>query len=225
MAIILCGAFAEGFIMNKLLVSGDASGTARNILASPGLWRLGTAANLLVVLCAIPLMWIEYLLLRPVSKTLVILAAMLNLVSLAVESVSKLFMLLVLPVLQSPDYLQAWGPARLATLANLMLKAHGVAFNIALVLFGGACLVNGYLIFRSGFLPAVLGILLQVAGAAYLIACLAEFFAPALADKLLPGLLALPLIGESSLCLWLLIKGVNSARWQERQRVAEGTLA
>lgn len=220
LAIILGGGFAEGFVMNKLLVAGDAAATARHILAAPNLWRLGTAANLLVVLCAVPLLWIEYLLLRPVSKTLVMLAALLNLVSLAVESVSKLFLLLVLPVLQSPEYLQAWGPGRLASLANLLLKSHGVAFNIALIFFGGTCLVNGYLIFKSGFLPAVLGLLMQVAGAAYLVACLAEFFTPALANKLLPGLLALPLLGETSLCLWLLIKGVGVEKWLERQRLA-----
>lgn len=216
LAIILFGGFSEGFVNSKLM-AGDAATTAHNILASPGLWRLGTALNLLVVLSAVPLMWIEFQLLRPVSKSLALLALLLNGVSLAVESVSKLFQLLVLPILQSADYLRAWGPARVALLANLALRSHDIAFNIALVFFGLTCLVNGYLIFKSGFLPAVLGVLMQVAGAAYLVACLAALFAPALAAQLIPAILLPPLVGELSLCLWLLIKGVNIVRWQEVQ--------
>ncbi|MET4073177.1 DUF4386 domain-containing protein [Hymenobacter sp. UYCo722] len=217
LAIILCGGFSEGFVNGKLM-AGDAATTAHNILAAPGLWRLGTALNLLVVLCAVPLLWIEFQLLRPVNKSLALLALLLNAVSLAVEAVSKLFQLLVLPILQSAEYLRAWGPTRVALLANLALKSHDTAFNIALVFFGLTCLVNGYLIFKSGFLPAVLGVLMQVAGTAYLIACLAALFAPALANQLLPGILLLPLVGELSLCLWLLVKGLNNGRWQEARR-------
>ena len=214
LAIILFGVFSEGFVMNKLLIAGDAAATARNILAAPLLWHLAVAANVLLVLCAVPLLWIEYLLLRPVSQRLVWLAVFLNLVSLAVESVSKVFMLLVLPTLESTQYTQTMGAQPVAMLANLALKAHGISFNVALLFFGGTCLVNGYLIFKSGYFPKVLGVLLQVAGSSYLVACSAELFAPALADILLPALLLLPFIGELSLAAWLLVKGVNSIGWQ-----------
>src|ERR1700722_19152771 len=101
LAIIVLGAFAEGFVSNKLIVSGDAAATAANILDSPELWRLSVAGNFMVVLCAVPLLWIEYLLLRPVSRQLVVLAVLLNLVSLAVEAISKLFLLIVLPTLMN----------------------------------------------------------------------------------------------------------------------------
>ena len=213
LAIIVFGAFSEGFVMSKLLVSGDAAATARNILAAPGLWKLAVVLNVLLVLCAVPLLWVEYVLLRPVSRNLVLLALCLNLVSLAIESVSKVFMLLVMPVLDNPQYAQALGTQQVAVLANLMLKAHGVAFNVALLFFGLTCLVNGYLIFKSDYLPKVLGVLMQVAGAGYLVSCFAALFAPALADVLLPALLLLPFVGELSLCLWLLIKGVNTTKW------------
>ena len=222
LAIILFGGFSEGFV-NGRLMAGDAATTAHNILTSPGLWRLGTALNLLVVLIAVPLMWIEFQLLRPVSKGLALLALLLNAVSLAVEAVSKLFQLLVLPILQSADYQQAWGPVRVALLANLALKSHDIAFNLALIFFGLTCLLNGYLIFKSGFLPAVVGILMQVAGVAYLVACLAALFAPALANQLIPAILLPPLVGELSLCLWLLIKGVDASRWHELQRLTSGS--
>ena len=216
LAIIVLGAFAEGFVANKLIVAGDAATTAANILASPGLWRLSVAGDLIVVLCAVPLLWIEYLLLRPVSKQLVLLAVLFNLASLAVEAISKVFLLVVMPTLGSADYLKAFDPHQLQILANLALSSHDVAFNIALIFFGFTCIVNGYLIFRSGYLPKLVGILMQIAGLSYLTACFAALFAPAFADLITPAILLPPLIGESSFCLWLLVKGVNVAKWKER---------
>jgi hypothetical protein len=216
LAIIVLGAFAEGFVANKLLVPGDAAATAHNILASSGLWRLSVAGNLIVVLCAVPLLWIEYLLLRPVSKQLVLLAVFFNLASLAVESISKVFLLVVLPTLGRADYLRAFEPQQLQILANLALRSHDIAFNISLILFGFTCLINGYLIFKSGYLPKFVGILMEAAGLSYLVACFAALFAPAFADLITPAILLPPFIGESSFCLWLLLKGVNIQKWKER---------
>lgn len=221
LAIIVLGAFSEGFVANTLVASGDAATTAHNILAAPDLWRLGVASDLIVVLIAVPLLWIEYLLLRPVSRHLVLLAVFLNLVSLAVEAISKLFLLLVMPILGSTDYLGAFGPKQLQMLANLALRSHDIAFNIALIFFGLTCLVNGYLIFRSGYLPKLIGILMQLAGLSYLTACSAALFTPGFADLITPAILIPPLIGESSLCLWLLVKGVNVAKWKERIAMAQ----
>lgn len=216
LAIIVFGAFSEGFVMSKLLVSGDAVATARNILAAPGLWRCAVLLNVLLVLCAVPLQWIEYVLLRPVNKRLVMLALVLNLVSLSVESVSKVFLLLVLPTLENTQYGHTLGTEQVAMLAHLLLTAHSVAFNVALLLFGLTCLVNGYLIFKSDYLPKAVGVGMQAAGVGYLVSCFAALFAPALAAVLLPALLLLPFLGELSLCLWLLIKGVNTAKWKSR---------
>jgi hypothetical protein len=171
---------------------------------------------LVIVLCAVPLLWIEYLLLRPVSRQLVLLAVLFNVVSLAVEAISKLFLLVVMPTLGSPGYLKAFAPQQLEVLANLALRSHDIAFNIALIFFGFTCLVNGYLIFKSGYLPKLIGVLMQIAGLSYLMACFAALFAPALADVITPAILLPPLIGESSFCLWLLIKGVDVGRWNER---------
>src|SRR5580704_2916186 len=216
LVIIVLGAFAEGVVANKLIAPCDAAATAQNILAAPGLWQLSVAGNLLVVLCAVPLLWIEYLLLSLVNKQLVLLALVFNLVSLAVEAISKLFLLLVMPTLRSTDYLRAFEPLQLQALANLALRSHDVAFNIALIFFGFTCLLNGYLIFKSKYLPKFVGVLMQIAGLSYLIACFAALFTPTLADLLIPAILLPPLIGESSLCLWLLIKGVDIKKWNER---------
>ncbi|UOQ73714.1 DUF4386 domain-containing protein [Hymenobacter cellulosilyticus] len=215
LTIILCGLFSEGFVMSQL-VGADAAATARNILASPLLWRWAVAANVLLVLCALPLLWIEYLLLRPVNHALVMLSVVFNLASLAVEAVSKVFMLLVLPLLSSADYLAAFGPRQLPMLGHIALRLHDISFNVALIFFGCTCLLNGYLIYKSGYFPKVLGLLMQAAGGCYLVACTAALFAPELANVLLPTILLPCLIGELCMSLWLLLKGVNAAQWQAR---------
>jgi hypothetical protein len=216
---IVFGAFAEGFVMNKLVVPGDAATTAHNIVASPGLWSAAVAGDLIVPIIAVAGVWISYVLLSPVSKSLILLDVFFTLVSLAVEAVSKLFLLLVLPILSTTGYLRAFEPRQLEVLANLALRSHDVVFNIALIFFGCACLVEGYLIYKSGYFPKFIGILMQLAGVCYLIACFAALFAPALSDLITPAILLPPLIGESAYCLWLLIKGVNIDKWNERMRM------
>lgn len=225
LTIIVLGAFAEGFVANKLIAPGDAATTAHNIMVEQALWQFSVAGDLVVVLCAVPLLWIEYLLLRPVNRQLVLLAVLFNVVSLAVEAISKLFLLMVMPTLGSSGYLKAFAPQQLEVLANLALRSHDIAFNIALIFFGFTCLVNGYMIFKSGYLPKLIGVLMQIAGLSYLIACFAALFAPALADLITPAILLPPLIGESSFCLWLLFKGVDVGRWNQRLTMGHGNTA
>jgi hypothetical protein len=216
LAIIAFGAFSEGFAMNKLVVTADAAATARNILASPGLWNAAVGFDLVVPIIAVVGVWISYLLLLPVSRNLVLLDVFLTLVSVAVEAVSKLFLLLVLPILSGTNHLPAFDRHQLEAMANLALKAHGIAFNITLIFFGAACLIEGYLLFKSGYFPKFIGVLMQIAGVCYLISCFADLLAPAAADLLTPAILLPPLLGELSYCLWLLIKGVDVPKWKAR---------
>jgi hypothetical protein len=222
LAIIVFGAFAEGFVMNKL-VGPDAATTAHNIMASRGLWSVAVAVDLIIPIIAVAGVWISYVLLSPVSKNLILLDVFFTLVSLAVEAVSKLFLLLVLPILSTTGYLQAFEPRQLEILANLALESHDLIFNIALIFFGFACIVEGYLLYKSGYFPKFIGILMQLAGLCYLVSCFAALFAPALSNLLTPAILLPPLIGESSYCLWLLIKGVDVAKWNERVSLATGS--
>lgn len=225
LAVIVLGGFAEGYVNSRLLGAGDAAATAARIGAAPDLWRAGVAANLAVPLLAVFQLWIEFLLIRPAGRDGALLFLLLNLASLAVEAVSKVFHLLVLPILGGAPATAGLDPSLLPALADLALRAHDVAFNIALIFFGCACLVYGHLIYGSGFLPRPIGVLVQVAGLGYLVSCIAALFAPALAGFLLPGLLLLPLLGESSLCLWLLFKGVDVPRWRGAAAAARGPMA
>ena len=224
LAVIVFGAFAEGFVMNKL-VGPDAATTAHNIMGSRGLWSLAVALDLIVPIIAVAGVWISYVLLSPVSKSLILLDVFFTLVSLAVEAVSKLFLLLVLPILSTTGYSQAFEPRQLQSLANLALESHDLVFNIALIFFGFACLVEGYLLYKSGYFPKFIGILMQLAGLCYLVSCFAALFAPAFSNLITPAILLPSLIGELSYCLWLLIKGVNVQKWNERMSMVNGNTA
>lgn len=215
LAVIVLGGWAEGMVMNNVVVPGDDVATIQAILAHSTLWTWGLTANLVIPLIAVVQLWIEYMLFRPAGRGLALLFLLLNLASLAVESVSKLFQLMVLPLASGTS-----GAGVDQALASFALMAHGVAFNIALVFFGAACLVSGAIIWRSGYLPRFVGVLMQLAGLSYLVAAFAELLAPSFARAINPGILLPVLIGETSLCLWLLVKGVNVPRWNNRQTLA-----
>lgn len=214
--VIVFGGWSEGVVMGALVVPGDAAATAGNILGSEALWSRSVAGNLLVPILAVLQLWIEYLLLRPVNRNLALLFLLFNGVSLAVETISKLFLLMVAPVLTEPGYAQVFEPGQIHALADLMLTAHDMSFHIALIFFGVACLLSGALIFHSGYLPKFLGVLMGLAGVSYLLATFGALFAPAFGQAISPWVLLPVLIGESALCLWLLIRGVNVQRWRAR---------
>ena len=166
--IIVAGALGEIFIRGKLIVSGDAISTANNIMASQLLWRTGIAGDLLMHVCDVPLMLIFYLLLRPVNKNLALLAVLFNLIQTAVLVVNKLTLLMPLFLLGNAEYLKAFEPKQLEALAYLFVRAHDYGFGIGLIFFSFTCLVLGYLIFRSGYFPKILGVLMAIAGLSYL---------------------------------------------------------
>ncbi len=157
LAIIVFGAFAEGFVMNKLVAPGDAATTAHNIMAAPGLWGLAVAADLIIPVIAVAGVWISYVLLSPVSRSLILLDVFFTLVSLAVEAVSKLFLLLVVPILSTTGYLKAFDPRQLRDpREHGSLRSHDMVFNIALIFFSCALPHRmGYLIYQIGLLPQI----------------------------------------------------------------------
>ncbi len=214
--IIVVGIFDEAFVRNRIIVSGDATATAANIRSLESLWRFGIAAEFFLLICAVALTLIFFVLLRPVSRDLALLAVFFNLVSLAVEAAVQLYLLGALFPLGKAEYLRAFQPEQLYALASLSVKSHGYGFGVALIFFGCVCLILGYLIFRSGFLPKVIGVLMQIAGLSYLTNSFALILAPTFANRIFPAVLVPAFVGEASLCLWLLVKGVNVEKWEEK---------
>jgi hypothetical protein len=213
--IIVLGIFGEAFVRDKLIVSGDAASTAANIRSMEPLWRFHIAAELFLLICAVVLLWIIFLLLRPVSRDLALLAVFFNLVSIVLEAAITMYLLGALFPLGTTGYLKAFAPGQLDAMASLSLRSHGYGFGLSLIFFGCFCLVVGYLIFRSGYLPKAIGVLMQLAGLCYLANSFALILSPSLADRLFPAILLPAFVGETSVCLWLLVKGVNVEKWRE----------
>lgn len=211
--IIIAGALGQIFIRGKLIVAGDAVATAGNLMASQSLWRVGIAGDLLMHVFDIPLMLALYLLLKPVNKHLAASAILFNLIQTAVLVVNKLNLLAPLFLLGNAEYLKALEPQQLQALAYLPLRLHDYGFGIGLIFFGCVCLVQGYLIFKSGFLPKTIGVLMAIAGLSYLTNSITLILAPAYTEVVVP-VLALALLGELALSLWLIVKGVNVEEWE-----------
>jgi hypothetical protein len=212
--IIVGGIFGEAFIRNRIIVSGDAAATAANIRSLEPLWRFGIASEIFMLTCAVAMAWIFFVLLRPVSRDLAWLATFFHLVSIALEAANELRLLGALFPLGNAEYLKAFEPEQLYAMMSLSLRSYAFGFNVGLIFFGWFCIIYGYLIFRSDYLPKALGVLLQVAGLSYLVNSFVLILAPYFARRLGYSLMAPVLVGEASLCLWLLLKGVNVEKWK-----------
>lgn len=203
------------FFLKGLVVHGDAVATANNILAHQPLFRLGMATGLISTACYVAVTALFYDLFKPVNRSLSLLAAYFSLVGCAILAFASLFRLAPLVVLGGSQYLNAFKVDQLRALALLFLELHGQGVNISFVFFGVYCLLIGYLIFRSSFLPRILGVLMAFAGSGWLI-----FLSPPLANYLSSYIVVLGFLAELALMLWLLVKGVNVQRWKEQARAA-----
>jgi hypothetical protein len=222
---IASGFCAEFFVRDKLVVYSDAALTAKNILASPSLYRLGFLADLISFTTGIMTAVIFYDLFKSVSKPLARTALTFAIVSNAVSIASSIFCFAPIHILSGAGYLQTFEPAQLQSLALLSLRLYQFAFSINLALFSVDCCATGYLIFKSTFLPRVLGVLLVVGGLCYLTNSVAYFMPPESFPNLFPYIYLPSVVAEVSLALWLSLAGVNVAKWRalEKARAASSS--
>ena len=199
------------FFLKGIVADGDAAATANNLLAHRPLFRLGLATGLIATASYIAVTALFYGLFKPVNRSLSLLAAFFGLVGCSITAFGSLFQLAPLVVLGGAPYLRVFNLEQLQALALMFLKLNDQSANICLVFFGFYDLLIGYLIFRSAFLPRVLGVLMALAGLGWL-----TFLYPPLANSLSPYVLVLGFLAELLLMLWLLVKGVNVQRWKEQ---------
>ena len=209
-------AFGGVIIPGKLVVAGNAAATAANILGHERLFWLGFVLSVIGVGFHIAWALLMYELLDPVNRSLSRLAAFVILVGCAIQALTCLLYLAPLPILQGGSSLSAFTPEQLQALALIFLKLNAYAFDIYLVFFGFWCVLIGYLILRSTFLPRVLGVLLAVSGLGWV-----TYLYPPLAYHLFfPYIAVASALGEIPLELWLLVMGVNVQRWKEQASAA-----
>jgi hypothetical protein len=204
------GAFDHLFVGGKLIAPGDATATANNILASASLYRLAFALDMIPVYAVVTVLF--YQLFRPVNASVSLLAAFSSLLGGAVGSGAGVFQLAPLVILG----VRGFGVEQQQALAMVFLKLHELGFTISLMFFGFYCLLLGWLIIASTFLPRAVGVLLAIGGAAYMIYSFADFVSPHMAARFASWPLLLGTLGEVALTVWLLVVGLNASKWREQ---------
>jgi hypothetical protein len=212
---ILTGIFAQGFVSERLVVSGDAAATATNILTHKIFYELGFTFYLIEMACQIAVTALFYDLLKPVNGSLSLVAAFLGLAGCIIKMVSRLFYIAPLLVVGGAHYLNVFDHKQLQALALLFLNVNDRGAGIALAFFGFYALLTGWLIIRSTFLPRILGVLSIVGGLGWL-----TFLYPPLGYRLFLYLAVFGILGAATLILWLLVFGVSEQRWREQARAA-----
>ena len=187
--------FAEFFVFPKLIVHGDVEQTIRNILANRALYLAGVFACLINFVCDIVIAWALYILLVPVNRSLSLLAAWFRLIYTAI-AVSALFKLIaVFRLLNTPDYSSPQ--------IRFLLDSFRWDWSMSLMLFDIHLGLLAWLVYRSGYIPRLLGILLAIDGLGWLIDGLSPYFYP----HAWLGFVSVSSLGELVFMLWLLIRG------------------
>lgn len=214
LVIIVSGIFGETFVRSGLIVPENAVATANNIAASEGLFRVGFLADSIMFLSDVALAVLLYVLLRPVSNILALVAMCFRLTQTAVLALNLLNYYAAVLLLNGAAYAAAFEPGQLASLSYLFLDLHGHGYDLGLLLFGVHCLLLGYLIFTSQYLPKALGALMIAASATYLVGSYTRFLFPDHVSVIAP-IYIVAFVSEVSLCVWLLVKGVDVQKWRE----------
>ena len=209
---VVAGGFGEAYAPSKLIVAGDVAATVANLKRFEFIYRLGFAAFLIESFADITLALLFYVLLKPVSRELSLLAAFFGLMATALFAVAELFYL-------APTLLLTGGPLngfstdQTGELILLSLRFYQFAAMIFSGYYGIAWIVRAYLMFRSGYLPKFLGVLMVIGGLGFLGRNFLMILAPGYAS---PVLLMLLFPGTLILMIWLLVKGVDMQEWNGR---------
>lgn len=214
LASIAAGISAEFFVVGALIAPGDAATTARNLLASGQVYRIGFVANLLDYVFYLGASVILYGLLKPAGRSVALLALAFSLAGTAIVASASVHYLAPLVWLGDAPYLAAFESDQLEALAFLSHRQRGVGGNVAMVFFGLHLLSIGWLIARTTLMPRVLGVVSALGGLCFVVNSFALFLAPEFAAGLLPYILAPGILGQAGLALWLLLMGVSEAKWR-----------
>lgn len=210
LTLIIAGIYAEVAVRARLVVAGDATATAENILASAPLFRAGFAADAIMLLCDVAVAVLLYVLFKPVSKTLALLAAAFRLTQAAILGANLLNYYAALLLLTGTGYISGLETHQLHAITLLFLDMHSHGYDLGLLFFGLSNLMLGYLVIRSDNFPGFLGYGLVAAAVIYLAGSLARFLTPAHVPGLEP-LYVIPLIAELAFSVWLLARGSRGA--------------
>jgi len=210
---IITGIFAQ-VVRSTLIVPGDAASTASKIMASELLFRFGVVSDLIMVMFYLLMGLVFYILLKPVNKNIALLMLLMNLAGVPMLGINIINQFATLLLMSGAGYLSVFSADQLHALGMLFFNLHEYGYSIAVISWGFYLLPLGYLVFKSGYFPRILGVLLMLASLGDLIQFFQVFLFPDYEVITYPGL-AVALIAEFSFAFWLLVKGAK-----EQQPVA-----
>jgi hypothetical protein len=220
---IVGGAFAIGIVPAMLFVS-DPAVTAHNIQTHELLYRSSLVAHVVVTVTNVALAVIFYDLFKVVNRRLAVLDVFFTLVGTAIEAAGILNQFAPLVLQGNGRYTSALPAAQLQALAYTPVDLSTIDYAIYTVFFGFDIICVGYLALRSTFLPRAIGVLMAIDGLSYLVYSFVYLLTPGFAAHLVPWIQLPAPLGEGSLCLWLLVVGVDVERWKERAAKATADL-
>lgn len=219
------GVFANFFVREGLVVSGDAQATAANIAESEGLFRLGLISFLVIFALDVVVAWALYIVFRSADRDLSLLTAWFRVVYTVFLGVAIIFFFQALQLLGGADFLTAFDSAQLNAQALVALDSFNSTWLVGLVMFGIHLALMGALVLKSGYAPRALGVVLIVAGTAYVVDTVAHSLLSNYADyeTLFIAIVAVPaVLAEGWFGLWLLLKAGKSQRTASEVTLQDG---
>lgn len=203
---------ANNLVHGRILVKDDAAATAHNILTNGSVLQLSFSYLLIATVAYIAVTFLLYELLKPVNRSISLLAAFFSMAGCIVGTFGSVFTIAPLTILGGTPYLSVFKVEQLQAMALLSLNLSTIVADISMVFFGCYCILIGSLILRSKFMPRIIGAFLIIAGLTYQLFLSPQYAAGLFSRVVMPA----GMLGEGSLILWLLIFGVNSQRWRQQ---------
>ena len=204
------GLFAEFYVRfpSTLVVSGDAVKTASNIMANERLYRIGIANNILTFAIDVVLIWALYVLLKPVSRNLAMLAVFFRLIETTIACVAIINSYVAMQLVSDADYLKAFDSNQIQTL-SVLHDTYALTFVVVAIFLGLGSTVFNYLLFKSGYIPKALAVWGIFSSLLLLISQFAIIIFPEVEKTIIPACYGPIALDEIALGFWLLIKGAN----------------
>ena len=210
--LIPLGVFGILYIPNNLIIPGDMAATAVLIKEHEMTFRLSVLSALAVQLVNLVLVVLLYKLLKPINKNYAALMVICILVAAPIAMLNELNFLAMLLLINGNEYLMAFTGDQVNAVMLFLFDLHELGIQVASIFWGLWLLPMGYLIFKSGYLPKFIGVLLIIAATGYLIDSVNSFLFPNVGIQFSEFLF----LGEILIAFWLMIKGVDRVQWKNR---------
>ncbi len=217
---VITGIFHLVYVPNKLIVWKDSTKTVENLINNELLFRFGMAAEVIMLIAFLLLPIVLYKLLNKVNENYAKFMVVFAILSIPFSFTNMLNKFSVLTLLRKPDYLQSLNIEEIQAQLMLYLDSYSNGIDLSQVFWGLWLMPFGYLVYKSEFLPKVLGVFLVVGGIGYLIQFFGGFLIPNYYETIIPKIAKFPsTVGEIGTCLWLLIIGAKSHAFKSRKNL------